>query len=125
MSTHHHFDYIELPATDMAATKAFYAQAFGWTFKDWGDDYSDILGAGVPGGILHVDKSAEGGAESIDKPVRGGVLAIIYSTDLAATERAISDAGGRIGDHHEFPGGRRFQFVDPGGNELAVWTKTP
>jgi uncharacterized protein len=115
MSTHHHFDYIELCATDMAALKKFYGEAFGWKFKDWGDDYSDILAAGVAAGIRHVETA----------PTRGGILAIIYSTDLAASEQAVRAAGGTIADHHEFPGGRRFQFVDPAGNELAVWTKTP
>ncbi|MEO8703513.1 MAG: VOC family protein [Kofleriaceae bacterium] len=114
MPTHHHFDHIELVATDMAAAKAFYGAAFGWKFKDWGDDYADILEAGVAGGILHTEKP----------PIRGEVLAIIYSKDLEATEQAIKAAGGTVGTHHEFPGGRRFQFQDPSGNELAVWTKT-
>lgn len=113
MAHHHHFDFIELPAVDLPAVKAFYGAAFGWTFQDWGDAYSDIQGAGVSGGLRRVDAP----------PVRGGTLAIIYSTDLDASERAVTAAGGTITERHEFPGGRRFQFLDPAGNELAVWTK--
>jgi uncharacterized protein len=110
---HHKFDFIEIPATDMAAAKAFYGRAFGWTFQDWGDDYADIQEAGLQGGLRRVDVA----------PVRGGVLVIVYSEDLEASEKAVIGAGGQITERHEFPGGRRFQFVDPAGNELAVWTK--
>lgn len=112
--SHHRFDFIELPTTDITRAKAFYGAAFGWTFTDWGDDYADIVGAGVSGGLRKVD-SLHG---------RGGTLAIVYSTDLAASERAVVAAGGTISERHEFPGGRRFQFLDPCGLELAVWTKT-
>ena len=110
---HHKLDYIEIPATDLAAAKAFYGEAFGWSFQDWGDDYADILGAGVGGGLRKVDVP----------PPRGGTLAIVYSDDLEASEKAVTAAGGRITERHEFPGGRRFHFADPTGVELAVWTK--
>lgn len=113
MSTHHRFDFIELPAVDLAASKRFYGAAFGWTFVDYGDDYADIQGAGVSGGLRKVDA----------KPPRGGTMAIVYSSDLAASEAAVTKAGATITERHEFPGGRRFQFLDPSGNELAVWTK--
>ncbi len=110
---HHKLDYIEIPATDIAAAKAFYGEAFGWTFQDWGDDYADIQDAGVSGGLRRVDHP----------PPRGGTLAILYSDDLEASEKAVAGAGGRITERHEFPGGRRFHFLDPSGVELAVWTK--
>jgi uncharacterized protein len=114
MATRHHkFDFIEIPATDMRAAKAFYAAAFGWTFQDWGDEYADTQDAGLSGGLRRVDTP----------PVRGGSLAIIYSEDLEASEKAVVSAGGQIVERHEFPGGRRFQFLDPSGVELAVWTK--
>ncbi len=113
MSTHHHIDFIELPVTDVAAAKSFYARAFGWTFVDYGPDYADIQSAGLAGGLKKVDAP----------PPRGGALVVLYSTDLAASEKAITTAGARITERHDFPGGRRFQFLDPSGNELAVWTK--
>jgi len=114
MTTRHHLiDFIEIPATDMAAAKRFYGEVFGWTFQDWGDDYADIQGAGLSGGLRKVDIP----------PPRGGSLAIVYSDDLEASERAVAGAGGRILERHEFPGGRRFHFADPTGIELAVWTK--
>jgi predicted enzyme related to lactoylglutathione lyase len=113
MSTHHHLDFVELPVTDVAAAKAFYAKAFGWSFVDYGPDYADLQGAGLSGGLKKVDA----------RPPRGGALVILYSTDLAASERAVTQAGAQVVERHEFPGGRRFHFLDPAGNELAVWTK--
>lgn len=110
---HHSFDFIEIPTTDMKAAQAFYGAAFGWKFQDWGDDYADILEAGLAGGLRRVDRVSG----------RGGTLAILYSKDLEASERAVIAAGGTITEKHEFPGGRRFQFADPSGVELAVWTK--
>lgn len=112
---HHHFNYIELPATDLVAMKAFYGGAFGWTFQDWGETYAAIHGAGVEGGF--------DGASAERKPSNQGALVILYSDDLPATHQAVVDAGGVISlAPFDFPGGRRFHFVDPSGNELAVWT---
>ena len=55
--------------------------------------------------------------------VRGGPLVILFSHELEASQRAVVDAGGEITKEIvSFPGGRRFQFVDPAGNELAVWS---
>ncbi len=114
MPSHHHtIDFIELPASDMSAAKAFYTAAFGWTYEDYGPEYADIQGAKVSGG-LRLDPQ---------KPPRGGSLVILYSEDLEASERAVVAAGGTITARHDFPGGRRFQFLDPSGNELGVWTK--
>jgi hypothetical protein len=113
MATHHHVDFFELPVVDLPAAKAFYAAAFGWTFVDYGPEYADVQGAGLSGGLRKVDAA----------PPRGGAMVILYSDDLAASERAVTAAGATITERHEFPGGRRFQFLDPSGNELAVWTK--
>jgi predicted enzyme related to lactoylglutathione lyase len=110
---HHQFDYVEIPVLDMAGAKAFYGAAFGWSFKDWGSEYADILGAGLSGGLRLVK----------EPPTTSGPLVIIYSDDIAGSERAVTAAGATIVARHEFPGGKRFHFVDPGGCELAVWTK--
>lgn len=108
-------DYVELPAVDLAAMKAFYGDAFGWTFEDWGPgpDYVSFSDAGLEGGFRPVESA----------PPRGGALVILLTDDLEAAEAAVTAAGGAIVERHEFPGGRRFHFTDPSGNELAVWTK--
>ena len=113
MPVHHTVDFFEIPVLDLAGAKAFYNAAFGWSFHDWGTAYADIQGAGLAGGLRLVDSA----------PATGGALVIIYSDDLAASERAVSAAGATIVARHDFPGGKRFHFVDPTGNELAVWTK--
>ena len=111
---HHSFHYIELPSTDNAAMKAFYGGVFGWTFEDFGPSYVAIHGAGVEGGF---------DAASDKKPTRDGALVIMFSNDLEASEAAVKLAGGTITvPIFSFPGGRRFHFTDPSGNELAVWT---
>jgi predicted enzyme related to lactoylglutathione lyase len=112
----HTINYIELPMTDAGATKAFYGDLFGWTFTDWGPDYISFAGAGIDGGF-RLDA-----ALPVSPP---GVLVVLYATDLEATMAAIEAAGGRVSAGIvEFPGGRRFQFRDPNGNELAVWSET-
>lgn len=113
MPTHHTVDFFEIPVLDIAGAKAFYSAAFGWTFRDWGNDYADIQGAGLSGGLRLVPSP----------PAIGGPLIILYSEDLEASERAVTAAGATVTQRHEFPGGKRFHFVDPGGAELAIWTK--
>jgi len=111
--THHAIDYIEFPTTDMEATKRFYGGAFGWSFNDYGPDYAGIQGAGREVGGLRKDASV----------VRGGVLVVLFSSDLDASLAAVEQAGGHITtEPFDFPGGRRFHFEDPSGNELAVWS---
>ncbi len=110
--THHTIDYIEIPVTDLAEAKRFYAAAFGWEFNDYGQDYAGIRrGEGEAGGL-----------RPVDQVTRGGPLVILYSTDLEASVVSVQAAGGRVVvEPFSFPGGRRFQFLDPSGNELAVW----
>jgi len=97
--------------------KAFYGSVFGWTFEDYGPHYVAIHGAGIEGGF---------DAATDKKPTRNGALIILYSDDLDASEAAIISAGGLITtSQFDFPGGRRFHFTDPSGNELAVWTMKP
>lgn len=109
--SNNHIDYVEFSAQDLSVAKTFYAQAFGWTFEDWGPDYTAFSGAGVEGGF-------RGG----EAPKDGGALVILYASDLEDTERRVVAAGGMITERHEFPGGRRFHFRDPAGNVLGVWT---
>ena len=108
-------NYLELPATDLAATRAFYEAAFGWAFQEWGSVYLSFSGAGLDGGFTTDRTPAAPGA---------GPLPVIYAADLAAAEAAVTAAGGTITQPtFPFPGGRRFHFADPAGNELAVWSE--
>jgi predicted enzyme related to lactoylglutathione lyase len=105
-------DYIEFPATNMAATKQFYSAAFGWKFEDYGRDYSSFFDGRLAGGFTTESPA----------PAKG-LLVVIYTSDLRATQQKIKDAGGIIvKETFSFPGGRRFHFADPNGNELAVWS---
>ncbi|WP_114907473.1 VOC family protein [Ornithinimicrobium murale] len=113
--THHAIDYIEINAADLATARDFYARAFGWTFNDYGPTYSGIR---TPDGQGEV-----GGLNGTGQPGPGGPLVLLYSDDLDASLAAVEVAGGRILQApYEFPGGRRFHFADPGGNELGVWS---
>jgi len=115
MKSENQIDYIEFPTTSnaaLAATKKFYGEVFGWTYQDWGPDYSDTKSSGIASGI---NGSQEHRAA---KP-----LAIIFSSDLESARARVVKAGGNISrDIFSFPGGRRFHYVDPSGNELGVWT---
>jgi predicted enzyme related to lactoylglutathione lyase len=110
---HHAIDYIELTVTDVGAAKAFYSTAFGWSFVDYGPDYAGIAGDGREVGGLRRDAEVRS----------GGPLVILFSEDLERTLDAVGAAGGTIVEPiYAFPGGRRFHFADPAGNELAVWS---
>ncbi len=109
-------NYIELPVTDMAAAKAFYTAAFGWAYQDYGPFYAALTNAGIDGGL---------DAQSDRKPSGDGALVVLFAKDLEACEKRVKEAGAVISvPIFSFPGGRRFHFVDPAGNELAVWTDT-
>ncbi|MDQ2899644.1 MAG: VOC family protein [Acidobacteriota bacterium] len=105
-------DYLEFSTTDIGTAKRFYGDVFGWKFEDYGPAYSSFHDGRMSGGFTTA------------KPVAsGGPLVVIFATDLAAMEKKIVDAGGVIVKRpFEFPGGRRFHFADPSGNELAVWS---
>jgi predicted enzyme related to lactoylglutathione lyase len=103
-------NYIELPASDIAASKAFYRQAFGWELTDFGPSYAATMTGDVDVG-LQGDP-----AEATRAP-----LPVIAVDDLEAALLAVTAAGASIvRPIFAFPGGRRFQFLDPHGNELAV-----
>lgn len=105
-------DYIELAARNILATKRFYTEVFGWAFTDYGPEYTSFADGRLAGGFHRADE------------VRAGsTLVVIFAVDLAGAETRIRKAGGEIVKPvFEFPGGRRFHFTDPSGNELAVWS---
>lgn len=108
-------DYIELPASNLDAVEAFYKEVFGWTFEDYGPGYRAFSDGRIDGGFYKTDlySSADTGA----------ALVIFYARDLENVQAEVERAGGKIlKSIFSFPGGRRFQFADPAGNELAVWT---
>jgi len=115
--TPHLFNYVELGAPDLEVTKAFYAAAFGWSFNDYGPAYAGIrnpVGEGELGGL---------NASSTPRP--GGVLVLIESPDLDATLASVRAAGGTVTNGpYAYPGGRRFHFRDPAGNELGVYASS-
>ena len=115
MNEHEKINYVELPAKYLSATKAFFTQAFGWSFQDFGPDYSAFSNQGIDGGFFKSDLSS-----STDK---GAALIVFYSNDLEATQGKVKKANGVIiKPIFPFPGGRRFHFTEPSGNEFAVWS---
>lgn len=115
MTTHSHYsiDYIEFTVRDLDVAKRFCAAAFGWKFTDYGKLYA---------GIQVVDREV-GGFHQAEEVRNIGLLVILYSEDLEASVKAVANAGDKIlQEPFAFPGGRRFHFADPNGNELAVWS---
>ena len=103
-------DYVEFNVQNVATAKAFYAQVFGWKFTDYGPTYTSFEDGRLGGGFA-------------EDPVSRAPLVVIYAADLESTEAQVKAAGGVIvKSTFSFPGGRRFHFKDPGGNELAVWS---
>ncbi|MDR5699651.1 VOC family protein [Agromyces aerolatus] len=114
-------DYVEISVTDLAAARDFYAAAFGWTFTDYGPGYSGIRTAAEAAS----EADEAGGLLLTDRVTPGGPLVLLFSDDLHATLEAVTAAGGTVvKGPYEFPGGRRFHFHDPSGNELGVWGTT-
>jgi len=105
-------DYIEFQATDIEGTKSFYSEVFGWEFTDYGPDYTSFTDGRLSGGF------------SVAPEVKpGGPLVVLYATNLEAIEARVRQSGGQVvRETYAFPGGRRFHFSDPSGNELAVWS---
>ena len=108
-------DYLEFPAADFDAAQAFYETVFGWTFMDYGPEYRAFTDGKMDGGFYKSDLTCTTN--------NGGVLVVFYAENLEAIQQAVADNGGNIlKEIFPFPGGRRFQFADPNGNELAVWS---
>ncbi len=115
MDRHEKIDYVEFAAKDMEATKAFFGVAFGWSFTDYGPDYMDSPGGGIITGFFRANQQST--------PAGGGALVTFYSSNLETTMEKIEQAGGAIVKPiFSFPGGSRFQFTEPSGNEFGVWS---
>lgn len=104
-------DYIEFTCPNIQAARAFYEKVFGWTFTDYGPDYTSFGDGRLSGGFRRGDAATGWGA-----------LVVILVDDLSETVQRVKEAGGAITQEiFSFPGGSRFHFRDPAGNELAAW----
>ena len=112
---HEKINYLEFPAKDLTATKTFFTRVFGWGFTDYGPEYVAFSEAGIDGGFYL--------SEQLMSSAAGSALVVFYSRDLNQTQSKIENAGGAIiRPVFSFPGGQRFHFTDPNGNEFAVWS---
>ena len=103
----------EFPAGDITATKSFVQKVFNWRFQDYGPDYTAFSNAGLEGGFFQ--------SELVSSTQNGAALIVFYSLELESSMKKITDAGGSIvRPIFDFPGGRRFHFADPNGNEYAI-----
>lgn len=110
--TDNHINYVEFKAKDLKKIKSFYFNSFNWTFTDYGPTYTAFSDSGL-----------EGGFEKTEDEIVNGALIVLYHKDLDLIKGKIIESGGIISkDIFSFPGGRRFHFIDPAGNELAVWS---
>ena len=115
MLQHEKINYVEFPASDLEATKAFFENVFAWTFTDYGPTYTAFADQGLDGGFFQSEKSAS--------TENGSALIVFYSETLEQTmEKAMGAGASIVKDIFSFPGGRRFHFTEPSGNEFAVWS---
>lgn len=115
MNKHEKINYVEFPATNLEATKLFFTNVFDWTFEDFGPEYTAFYNEGLDGGFYR--------AELTSSSKHGAALIIFYSENLEQTQAKIVAAEGIvIKPIFSFPGGRRFHFLEPSGNEFAVWS---
>ncbi len=115
MNINDKINYVEFPARDIEATKAFFATVFGWSFEDYGPEYAAFSDQGIDGGFYKSDRVSSAEA--------GGALIVLYTDTLEEVQDRVERAGGSIlKPIFPFPGGRRFHFIEPSGNELAVWS---
>ncbi|MGL6162247.1 VOC family protein [Microbulbifer sp.] len=115
MNKHEKLNYVEFPSEDLPETKAFFEKAFSWTFVDYGPEYTAFSNQGLDGGFFKADMNSS--------TENGAALLVFYSSDLESTLEKVTKAGGEIVKPiFSFPGGRRFHFTEPCGNEFAVWS---
>ncbi len=108
-----HINYVEFKAKDLEKIKSFYSNCFQWSFQDYGSDY-----------IAFSESGLEGGFERSDDEIVTGALVVLYHSDLEMIKKKIIANQGKIAkDIFSFPGGKRFHFIDPAGNELAIWSE--
>ncbi|EHP5030961.1 VOC family protein [Vibrio cholerae] len=94
MNQHEKLNYVEFAAKDLESTKAFFSKVFGWSFVDYGPEYAAFSNEGLDGGFFKAELSS--------RTENGGHI---------------------IRPIFEFPGGCRFHFAEPSGNEFAVWSE--
>jgi predicted enzyme related to lactoylglutathione lyase len=108
-------NYLELPARDLDAVQSFYEGAFAWSFTDYGPEYRAFNDGTIDGGFYK--------SEASSSTANGAALIVLFAEDLERTRDTMVEHGGTIvKEIFSFPGGRRFHFADPNGNELAVWS---
>ncbi|MGH8223029.1 MAG: VOC family protein, partial [Woeseiaceae bacterium] len=106
---------IEIPARDPKRAWTFFEALFGWKFEDYGPDYCSFSDGRIAGGFYRAEREAS--------VVHGAPLVVFYRADLPAAVAQVRELGGNITkDVFSFPGGRRFHFTDPNGNEFAIWS---
>ncbi len=116
MGQHEKINYVEFPARDIQKAKAFFSEAFAWEFEDYGPEYSSFSDQGLDGGFFK--------SENCLSTENGSALIVFFSEDIDSTQSKVVSAGGKIiKPIFDFPGGRRFHFTDPNGNEYAVWAE--
>jgi len=109
-------DYIEIPSRNLPETKQFFSALFGWSFVDYGPDYASFDDGRMTGGFFSAEKTSDVGG--------GSALVVFYHPDLEKMSTEVKKLGGEITrEIFEFPGGRRFQFREPGGGEFAIWAE--
>ncbi len=117
MKNNEKLDYVEFAAKDLEATKKFFSAVFAWPFVDYGPEYTAFSNQGLNGGFFKADACSQ--------TANGGALLVFYSSDINDTQKRIEAHGGTIvRPIFEFPGGCRFHFTEPSGNEFAVWSET-
>lgn len=115
MNEHEKLNYVEFPSSNLQSTKAFFEKAFGWSFVDYGPEYTAFSGQGLDGGFFKSDLHSN--------TANGAALLVFFSSNLQDTLAKVAAAGGKIVKPiFSFPGGRRFHFIEPSGNEFAVWS---
>jgi len=116
MNEHEKINYVEFPAKNIEATKEFFSSVFGWSFVDYGPEYTAFSNEGLDGGFFKAPLNSSTN--------NGAALIVLYSNNLNKTQEKIEKSNGIIiKPTYSFPGGHRFHFTDPNGNELAVWSK--
>ena len=115
MHKHEKINYVEMPFNDLDATKSFFSTVFGWELQEWGSDYLAFTGEGLDGGFYKTNQTM--------RVSNGSALVIFYSIELESTLGKVQNTGADVcTPTYYFPGGRRFHFLDPNGNEFAVWS---
>lgn len=117
MNQHEKLNYVEFPSKDLIATKHFFSEVFGWVFTDCGPEYCAFANQGIDGGFFY--------SQNCNQTKTGGALLVFYSNDIKSSFNKIVKHGGEIVQPiFDFPGGCRFHFLEPSGNEFAVWSES-